>query len=130
MATEFRTNIIVRYAETDQMGAVHHASYVIYFEAARVEHMKSIRAPYHELEKRGIFLPVVELSTRYYRSARFGDELVMRSRLFPVQGIRLRVEYELYRAEELLADGHTVHAFVDQSGKLKRPSAETIQLFA
>ncbi len=63
----------VRYAETDQMGVVHHGVYVVWMEAARVEFLKRLGVPYHELERSGVRLPVVELGVTYRAPAAFGQ---------------------------------------------------------
>lgn len=123
MPTEHKTPIVVRYAETDQMGSVHHSSYVLYFEAARVEHLSALGLPYHEIEKGGAFLPVIELSVQYHKPARFGDTVEVLTRFQPLSGIRMIVDYEIVRGQEKLVSGRTVHAFVGPDGRPCRPPA-------
>jgi acyl-CoA thioester hydrolase len=130
MIPEYKTEIIVRYAETDKMGSVHHSSYVLYMEAARVEHMKAGGLPYDELESSGLFLPVVELALRYHKPARFGQTLTVISRFHPLSGIRLRVDYTLLCGDQNIAEGHTLHAFVDANGKPARPSKKAADLLS
>jgi acyl-CoA thioester hydrolase len=130
MLAEYKTELIVRYAETDQMGSVHHASYLIYMEAARVEHLKAAGLPYHEMEKAGLFLPVVELAVKYHKPAKFGQKLLMTSRILPLSGIRLKVEYALGESGILLMEGYSLHAFVGRDGKPSRPPREIRQLLS
>jgi acyl-CoA thioester hydrolase len=130
MLAEHATEIIVRYAETDQMGSVHHSSYLIYMEAARVWHLDAMGLPYHEMEARGIFLPVIDLSVRYHRPAKFGQRLCVVSRMHPLSGIRLKVDYSLYQGDSLVAEGHTLHAFVGREGRPMRPPKDIIRLLS
>lgn len=73
-STEFR----VRYAETDQMGVAHHANYLIWCELGRTNHMQQLGVSYRELERTGVFLPVVRASLRYRAAARYDDLLRVR----------------------------------------------------
>ena len=79
MTTE--TNLIVRYAETDQMGIVHHSNYPIWFEAARTDYIKKIGLPYSKIEERGLLLPLIELNCKYKGAARYEDEVVIKTKL-------------------------------------------------
>ncbi len=67
------TEIRVRYAETDQMGVVHHANYLVWFEIGRTNHMRHLGVSYRQLEERGVRLPVVEAVLRYRAPARYDD---------------------------------------------------------
>lgn len=130
MLTEYKTEIPVRYAETDQMGAVHHSAYIIYFEAARVEHLKASGLPYDELERRGFMLPVIDLGVKYLKSARFGQTVEVISRILPVKGIRLRVEYSILFQSDLLATGYSVHAFINAAGAPVRPPKDVVLMLS
>ncbi|MFH0919137.1 MAG: thioesterase family protein [Fibrobacterota bacterium] len=120
-ANEHATRLTVRYGETDQMGFVHHSAYVLYLEAARVEHLKALGLPYHDLEAEGVLLPVIELHINYFKPARFGQEITVISRFCPVRGVRLKVEYEISAGDERLVTGHTDHAFMGRNGRPLRP---------
>ncbi len=113
--------IIVRYAETDQMGIVHHSVYPVYFEAARVELMKKMALPYDELEKKGLFLPVIELAANYIKPARFGDSVEVEAVMLPPVGVRVRIEYTIYCRGEAIVKGLTVHAFTAANNRPCRP---------
>jgi len=112
----------VRYAETDQMGVAHHASYLVWFEAARTEFIRARGRSYAEVEEAGWLLVVVEAYCRYRRPARYDDVLVVRTRLRSLRAATLSFGYEVVRRAdgELLADGYTVHAAVDRTGRPRR----------
>lgn len=118
----FRHYVRVPYAHTDQMRFVYYANYFIYFEMARAEMLREVGLPYGELEKQGIFLPVVEAHCEYKAPAHYDDQLEIISRC-QIQGVRLRVEYKVSRAEELIVTGYTIHACVSKELKIMRPPA-------
>ena len=107
------TTIRVRYADTDQSGAVYHANYVIWFEAGRSDAMREHGVPYAELERLGILLPVVDLHVRYNRPARY-DQLVEVWTHF-AELTRLKVRFgstiRLPGYSRPLATGNTLHPF-------------------
>jgi acyl-CoA thioester hydrolase len=120
---QHRSQIEVRYAETDMMGVVYHGSYVPWLEVSRTGLLASVGFPYRGLEAEGFFLPVIELNLRYLRPARYADLVTVQAMIREKPSLRLRIEYELHRDDEKLAYGHTVHAFVDKSGRPVRPPA-------
>lgn len=124
----FRHFVRVPYAHTDQMRFVYYANYFIYFEMARAEMLREVGLPYAELEKQGIFLPVVEAHCEYKTPAHFDDRLEIVSRC-QIQGVRLRVEYKVSRGEELIVSGHTVHVCVSADLKIIRPPATLCEAF-
>lgn len=123
----------VRYAETDAMGIAHHAEYLAWYEVGRTEW---IRATPHEgdarsyrlMEQAGWFLPVVEMSSRHCKPARYDDLLTVRSRLAEATRARLAFEYEIVRAADgaLLATGRTVHAVTGSDGRPRRMPHELL----
>lgn len=106
---ESETRIKVRYAETDQMGVVHHSVYAVYLEAARVEFLEKAGLPYHLVEARGVFFPVVELLLTFRAPARFGEEVLVRTRLAGLSRRDLLFRYRVEREGVLLAEGFTRH---------------------
>jgi len=104
-------DIRVGYRDTDQMGVVHHAVYLEYFEQGRTELLRQIGMAYSTLEHSGVALPVLEYSARMIRPAKYDDILSIRSQLIIPTGPRVRIEYQITRGGEVLVDGHTVHAF-------------------
>lgn len=106
---ESETRIKVRYAETDQMGVVHHSVYAVYLEAARVEFLEKAGLPYHQVEARGVFFPVVELGLTFRAPARFGEEVLVRTRLAHLSRRDLLFRYRVEREGMPLAEGFTRH---------------------
>lgn len=113
MITE--TQIVVRYAETDQMGVAHHSNYAVWFEQARTEFMRSLGITYGEMEKGGVMMPLTKLETVYKIPARYEDVLTVYTRAVRLSPVRIRLEYEARRADTArpLSFGATEHAFVD-----------------
>lgn len=109
----------VPYADTDQMGVVYYANYLVYFERLRSELLRESSASYREVEANGIMLPVVEALCRYKSPARYDDMLEISGWIEELKGPRLKICCEVRRDGELLAEGHTVHVFVDM--RTRRP---------
>jgi len=118
-----RTPITVRYAETDMMGVVYHGSYLPWFEVGRTDLMKQYGLPYRQLEAEGYFLPVLEVGAKYLKPARYDDAITIVTTLREKPLLRIKLEYEVRRGDELLATGFTLHAFIDRAGKPVRPPA-------
>jgi acyl-CoA thioester hydrolase len=126
---ESRTQVTVRYAETDMMGVVYHGNYLPWFEVGRTTLLKELGLAYRRLEEEGFRLPVLEVSARYLRPAVYDDTITIVTRLPERPLLRIRLEYEVRRGEELLATGHTVHAFIDREGRPVRPPASAVAVF-
>ena len=109
----------VRYEETDQMAVAYHGNYYTWFEVGRNSFFRSLGYTYAKLEEEGIILPVIEGSCTYKIAARYDDELLIRTKVSEMKGVRIAFEYEVIRKEDdvLLAKGKTVHAFVDKNLK-------------
>lgn len=118
-----RTQVTVRYAETDMMGVVYHGNYLPWFEIGRTTLLREQGLPYRQLEEEGFRLPVLEVAVKYLRPAVYDDTVTIVTTLRERPLLRIRLEYEVYRGEELLATGSTVHAFIDRSGRPVRPPA-------
>jgi acyl-CoA thioester hydrolase len=115
----FDTKLRVRYAETDQMGVVYHSNYLVFFEIGRTEAMRRLGISYAELEKRGYVLAVTETGCKHRASARYDDELVVRTWLREVTKTRLRFEYEVLKEDRVLTTGFTVLAFLDRANDMR-----------
>ncbi|WP_107727560.1 acyl-CoA thioesterase [Desmospora activa] len=109
----------VRYQETDQMGVVHHSQYAVWFEVGRIGLIDRLGLSYGELEKKGMLLPVVDLRCRYVASARFGDEVGIRTQVDEIRGPKLTFAYEVVRVgdKQRLSHGKTIHLWVDGNMK-------------
>lgn len=116
----FETEIRVRFAETDAQGVAHNASYLVWFEVARVEFLERFAGGYPALREQGIESFVTEAHVRLLAPAHFDDRLRLRARCVGARGARFRFEYLLSRGEQPVADGWTAHAVVD--GRTLRPT--------
>lgn len=121
---ESRTTLRVRYAETDAMAVVYHGSYLPWLEVARTNLLREQGFPYRDLEQAGFLLPVLEISLKYQRSAVYDDEVTIHVFLRECPSIRIKLDYEIRRGDELLATAQTTHAFVDRQGQPVRPPAD------
>ncbi len=104
-----------RFCDTDLMGIVHHAKYIEYFEAGRVEYMHRRGVEYLEWTKRGIHLPVVEFQIRYRRTVRFDERLAIETTLTELNRATVTFSYRVFRdspSGELVADGSSILACV------------------
>lgn len=115
----FSIKIKVRYCETDQMGLVHHGSYINYFEEARISWISNLGFSYSEMEKSGIILPVSKLNVSYLRPAYFDDDLVVNVELAEMPTSRLIFNYTIKNKDEVVVMGTTVLAFLNK--ETKRP---------
>ena len=113
----FSIKIKVRYCETDQMGLVHHGSYINYFEEARISWISNLGFSYSEMEKSGIILPVSKLNVSYLRPAYFDDELVVNVELAELPTSRLIFNYTIKNRDEVVVTGTTVLAFLNKETK-------------
>lgn len=121
---ESRTQITVRYAETDMMGIVYHGNYLPWFEVGRTTLLKECGLPYRELEAQGYRLPVIELGTKFIKPALYDDLVTVITRLKERPALRIHLEYEVRRGDELLVTGFTTHAFINKAGEPVRPPAD------
>ena len=116
------TDIEVRYAETDMMGIAHHASYLPWLEIARGNLLKERGISYAKLEESGIMLPVVEIKMNYRRPATYDDIVTINSVIKERPFAKIQIDYELQKEDQIIADGYSVHAFINQSGQpIKAP---------
>jgi len=114
-----KTKIVVRYAETDQMGIAHHSNYPVWYEAARTDFIKGIGMSYSDIEKKGYMLPLLELKSCYKGSAKYEDELLVTTRIKQISFTRVVFYYEIYNKKDntLINYGETMHVWTDK--KLK-----------
>lgn len=114
------TTIRVRYAETDRMGLLHHANYLVFFEQARTDLLRQIGGNYKELEDRGYFLVVTKIEVKYRSPAHYDDELRIVTTVTRTTPVRLEHKYEVYRPDgKLVAEGQSTLACVDTNGKIQ-----------
>jgi acyl-CoA thioester hydrolase len=123
------TEVRVRYAETDQMGIVYYANYLVWFEIGRVELLRALGFSYSQLEtEHGRILPVIEATCRYRSPARYDDQILIEARPALLRGPVLKFAYRILRKAQdgaeptLLAEGETVHVVCDgQLNKMPLP---------
>lgn len=109
--------IRVRYAETDRMGLLHHANYVVYFEQGRTELLRKRGLTYRDIEDSGHLLVIVEVGCKFKRSAYYDDLLTLRTIVERVTHVKILHRYEVRRDGLLLAEGHSTLACVDRAGR-------------
>ncbi len=98
-----QTSFIVRYAETDQMGVVHHSNYAVWFEAGRTDFIRKMGLPYSKIEENGAMLPL----------------LIVKTSIKDCTGTRLLFHYEVFKAgsDKPITEGETMHCWTDSSLK-------------
>ncbi len=111
------TTIRARYQETDQMGFVYHANYLVWFEMGRTELMRSIGLPYIEFEKSKLYLPVLKAYCEYKHAVGYDDLLTVTTCLESLQYVRLVFNYEIRKEGKKMAGGFTEHAFINEAGR-------------
>ena len=112
--------IRVRYAETDRMGLLHHANYLVYFEQGRTELLRSQGLSYRDMEDQGFLLVLTKVLVRYRSPARYDDLLTLRSTVVRTTLVKIEHRYELSRDGLLLAEGETTLGCVDRQGKVQQ----------
>jgi acyl-CoA thioester hydrolase len=116
----FRTDVRVRFAETDAQGVAHNSVYLVWFEIARIAYLEEYAGGYPALRKTGLESFVLESHVRYRQPAHFDDRLLIHTRVGELRGARFRFDYKVTRDGEVIADGWTAHACVD--AKSLRPT--------
>ena len=124
MPTVHETRVRVRYAETDQMGVVYHANYLVWMEIGRSEYAKSVGLRYADLERAGYLMTVVEANVRYADAARYDEDIIVRTRVEAANPRMVTFHYEVQNADtgRSLATGYTKHFFCTQTPAGLRPT--------
>lgn len=122
----------VRYAETDKMGIVYYANYLVWFEIGRTDWLRDTGWTYRAMEEAGLQLPVTEAHCEYRQGARYDDEVEIRTRAQKLSPVRIQFDYEAVRRADaaVLATGYTVHAAIDRQGRPARMPERVKDLFA
>ena len=118
-----QTRVRVRYAETDQMGVVYYANYLVWMEVARVEFCKALGFRYRDMElEDGVLLAVIEAQCRYLHPARFDEEVIVETRIADANTRLVEFTYEMRLADSgrKLATGSTRHIFCNREMKRVR----------
>lgn len=135
----FESAVKVRYAETDKMGVVYHANYLVWFEIARTELLEQLGYPYEKIEEQGFISPVLKAEINYGSPLRYGDTAIVRVRLIELSGVKSTYYYEIYKSdqdmdtEEPCCSGKTTHCMVEEHSfkpvSLKRLIPELYQTY-
>ncbi|MBD3296790.1 MAG: YbgC/FadM family acyl-CoA thioesterase [Candidatus Omnitrophica bacterium] len=115
---EHRTELRVRYKETDQMGVMYYSNYLVWFEVGRTEFFRHEGVVYRDLEQtHKVYLPVTEAHCRYKAPLRYDDKAVVVTRLAETGRSRMTFEYQVLKGGEEVTTGYTRHAFVSSKGR-------------
>jgi acyl-CoA thioester hydrolase len=109
--------IRVRYAETDRMGLLHHANFLVYFEQGRTELLRAHGMSYRDLEDQGYLLVLTKVEVRYRGPARFDDLVTLRTSVVKTTAVRIDHRYEMFCEGRLVAEGSSTLACVDRAGR-------------
>ena len=120
--------IRVSYADTDQMGMVYYANYLVYFERGRTEWLREHGLAYRDLESQGIFFPVVECRCKYHSPARYDDVITVSTAVSEVGHASIEFEYKISCNGRLIASGSTKHPLVNRDFRPVRIPREIRQI--
>jgi len=114
------TELIVRYAETDQMGIVYYTNYGVWYEIARTNYIKDLSYSYTDMEKKGILLPVIDLNIHYISPTYYDDNITIETTVSKLYSSKIEFSYLVYRNDikEPVNTGSSIHAFVNKDMKL------------
>lgn len=116
MTTINQTDIEVRYQETDQMGVVYHANYLVWFEIGRTKLIQQLGFHYASLEEENILSPVIDVQISYQTPAKYGDTVTVSTWIHSYDGVRTSYGYEIHNKDgERLVKGTTQHVIVDKT---------------
>lgn len=109
-----QSKITARYAETDQMGIIHHSVYPVWYEVARTDFIKKVGMTYTQMEKQGLMLPLIELGCKYMMPAKYEDELIIECYIEEFKASKIKFIYEVYSSDRVLLNkGFTTHAWTN-----------------
>ena len=131
-ASQSISHVRVRYAETDRMGVVYYANYFVWFEVGRTDLLRQSGWSYREMEVDGYALPVIDAHCAYLESAKYDDDLEVRTVGTMMSPVRVQFTYEIVRASDgaRLATGATIHATLDRHGRPCRLPERVRTLFS
>lgn len=109
------TKFVVRYAETDQMGIVHHSNYPVWFEAGRTDYIRMLGISYSEIESKGILFPLIDMNCKFLDAARYEDEIKVITSIGGLTPVRVTFNYEVYKngSNSPISKGSTVHTWTN-----------------
>jgi acyl-CoA thioester hydrolase len=110
-------NVRIRYAEVDRMGFVYHSNYLVFLEMGRTEWLRENGQSYDEMEKSGVFLPVVNLEIKYRKPAKYDDIITIITKVKKRNSRSIEFFYEIKRENDLLIEASSKHIFMNKNGK-------------
>lgn len=125
-----KTNIRVRYEETDQMGMAYHGNYLAWMEVGRTEFFRDLGMPYKSFEEQGVFLPVIEVGCKYKRPVRYDDFVSIETEVTQLTPVKISFNYVFTLEDEIMAQGFTTHAFVNSDGRPINTAKKASALYA
>lgn len=114
MASSHTTRVTVRYAETDQMGVVYHAHYLVWMEVARTELCRAAGFAYSEMEADGVYLAVAEASCRYLSAAKYGQDIDVEASIADSNRRFIEFHYKMTHEGRKVATGKTRHIYLNR----------------
>ncbi len=113
------TLFTARYAETDQMGIIHHSCYPVWFEAGRTDFIRKLGVSYSEIEQQGLLLPLIELKCVFKGAGKYEDKITVKTMLKNITYTRTFFYYEVYsnNLPEPITTGETIHAWTTKELK-------------
>ena len=117
--TSGEITIRVRYAETDRMGLLHHANYLVYFEQGRTELLRARGFSYRDLEDQGYLLVLTRIQVRYRSPARYDDLLTLRTIVVRTTAVKIEHRYEIIRDGVLLTEAQSTLGCVNREGRVQ-----------
>jgi acyl-CoA thioester hydrolase len=111
----------VRYAETDKMGIAHHSSYLLWFEMARIELMRSIGLSYAQFEKDGFLMPVLEVNVHYNKAVTFDQLLNITASVNQKPKARFKYNYQISDGNDIICEGYSIHGYMNLENKAIKP---------
>ncbi len=130
MAKIHKTEIRVRYQETDNMGVVYYANYFIWFEVARTEYFRSLGVNYRRLEEKGAYLMVAKASCDYKSPAKYDDIVRIETSLPELKNSSLKFAHKLFVNNRLIATGESLHVFTNRASRPMRIPEEVSRLIS
>lgn len=123
-------DVRVTYSQTDRMGFVYYANYLVWFEIGRTELLRDLNVTYKDIEDNGILLPVVKSECSYKSPAKYDDVITIQTKISEISKIGLTFSYTIIRPKDnkLIADGITKHIFVNKDGKILKIGEDFFRL--
>lgn len=123
----FESKIVVRYADTDQMGYVYYGKYAEYFEVARVDALKSAGYSYKKVEEEGFMLPVTEYNIKYFKPALYDDEVIVYTSLEMISPVKMQFHHRCFVGENQLNEAKVTLVCIDKQSRKPVPVPDKIK---